>query len=245
MSVYRDMLNKLDNDTGTETPLVSTGTNQVNTGSFRRDLGSLVQLLERYQSANDLRSVMFTNVDAEAGVSSIVTHTAGILGEVYQQDDRSSVLIVDANYRSQTPPMALAGLKRGDALARFMTGDESIEACVQASELTRVDMLLGRSPDSSWMTRLPEKQLRARMQQLREHYRWVLLDMPPMDTPESLTWSAVCDGVILIIEAGKTRRYAAQAAVERMKSHNANLLGCVINKRQQVIPEFIYRWLFK
>lgn len=188
---------------------------------------------------------MFTNVDPEAGVSSIATNTAAILGEVYQQDERSSVLLIDANYRSQSPPLALSGVKQGDALARYMAGNQPLSESIQSSSLTRVDLLLGRSPDSSWMTRLPEKQLKARMQELRETYRWVLLDMPTMDLPESLTWSGVCDGVILVIEAGKTRRYAAHAAVERMKSHNANLLGCVINKRKQVIPEFVYRWLFK
>jgi hypothetical protein len=168
MSVYRDMLNKLEQPGPDQAPPDANAADTPryaaaplgSAGAFRRDLGSLVQLLERYQSANDLRSVMFTNVDPEAGVSSIVNHTAGILGEVYQQDERSSVLLIDANYRSQTPPQVLSGVKQGDALSRYMTGGCPLAECVQQSSLTRVDLLLGRSPDSSWMTRMPEKQLR-------------------------------------------------------------------------------------
>ncbi len=245
MSVYRDMLKKLEEDQGAPQAAPVSAPAPSVLPDFQQDLGNLVRSLERLKSANGIRTVLFTALDPGAGTSTLVHHTAGMLAQVHQKTDQNKVLLIDANYRSTSPPMAAANAVGLDGLPRYVLQEEDLDSCRQTSLLPGVDLLLGRSSEAHWMSRITAERLHSRLELLKERYGWILLDMPSADMPECLSWSGVCDGVVMIVESGRTRRYAAQATVDRLKSHNANLLGCVINKRRQVIPEFIYRWLFK
>jgi len=51
------------------------------------------------------------------------------------------------------------------------------------------------------------------------------------------------DGVILGLEAHRTRRIAARITKERLQAANVRLLGVVLNQRTFPIPEGIYRKL--
>ena len=51
------------------------------------------------------------------------------------------------------------------------------------------------------------------------------------------------DGVILVVEAEKTRWQVALNVKEKILQHGGNLLGVVFNKRQFYIPNFIYKYL--
>jgi Mrp family chromosome partitioning ATPase len=51
------------------------------------------------------------------------------------------------------------------------------------------------------------------------------------------------DGVVLVVEADKTRWPVAQSVKERIIQHGGNVLGMVLNKRRYYIPGFIYNRL--
>ncbi|MFB3123892.1 MAG: cobalamin biosynthesis protein CobQ, partial [Candidatus Binatia bacterium] len=54
---------------------------------------------------------------------------------------------------------------------------------------------------------------------------------------------AKVDGVVLVVESGRTRRQVAFNAKKQLEEAGGKLLGVVLNKRRYYIPEFIYRWL--
>jgi Mrp family chromosome partitioning ATPase len=51
------------------------------------------------------------------------------------------------------------------------------------------------------------------------------------------------DGIVLILEAGATRREAAQAVTADLRTSKIPILGAVLNKRTFPIPEHIYKRL--
>jgi Mrp family chromosome partitioning ATPase len=55
--------------------------------------------------------------------------------------------------------------------------------------------------------------------------------------------SAIADGVVLVVQAGRTKRPVLSRAVELVGKAGGRVLGCVLNRRQLEIPEFIYRRL--
>ena len=58
----------------------------------------------------------------------------------------------------------------------------------------------------------------------------VILDSPPLlPVTDAALLAQRVDGVLLVIEAGRTRRTVAQHAVENLRQINANLLGVVLN----------------
>ncbi len=48
------------------------------------------------------------------------------------------------------------------------------------------------------------------------------------------------DGVIIVVEAEKTRWQVALSLKEKIINNGGNILGLVFNKRQYYIPQFIY-----
>jgi len=79
---------------------------------------------------------------------------------------------------------------------------------------------------------------------LKEHFDLVLVDSPPATTsPDGIAISRHVDGVILVLEAEKTRWPVAIKAKETIEQHGGKLLGVVFNKRQFYIPDSIYRKL--
>jgi Mrp family chromosome partitioning ATPase len=51
------------------------------------------------------------------------------------------------------------------------------------------------------------------------------------------------DGVIVVVEAGKTSRQVARAAKQAIELAGARILGVVLNKRHYFIPGWLYKHL--
>ncbi len=82
------------------------------------------------------------------------------------------------------------------------------------------------------------------MQEVRSRYDLVIIDAPPFaETSNALLLSSIADGVVLIVEAGKTRWQAIRHDINRITAHGAEVLGVILNRRRYYIPEFIYRRL--
>ncbi len=79
---------------------------------------------------------------------------------------------------------------------------------------------------------------------LKEHFDLVIVDSPPATaSPDGIAISRHVDGVVLVLEAEKTRLPVAVKAKETIEKHGGKLLGVVFNKRRYYIPDFIYRRL--
>jgi capsular exopolysaccharide synthesis family protein len=79
---------------------------------------------------------------------------------------------------------------------------------------------------------------------LKERFDLILVDSPPATvSPDGVAISRVVDGVVLVVEAEKTRWPVAENAKETIEKNGGKILGVVFNKRRYHIPEFVYRRL--
>jgi Mrp family chromosome partitioning ATPase len=79
---------------------------------------------------------------------------------------------------------------------------------------------------------------------LRKGFDFVLIDSPPIAlSEETLALVPHADGMILVIQAEKTRSQVASNLKERVTKTGGKVLGCVFNKQRHYIPEWIYRRL--
>lgn len=90
---------------------------------------------------------------------------------------------------------------------------------------------------------LDVKGLRATWQRLRASYDLVVLDSPPVGTALGLALAPTVDGVVLVIEAEKTRVAQAVAARDALIGGGANVLGVVLDKRRYWVPARLWSWL--
>ncbi len=91
---------------------------------------------------------------------------------------------------------------------------------------------------------LDKATFRDRIEQLRGQYDVVIIDCPPILIDGS--WSALLrtvDGIILVVEAERTRSAVLRSTTKMIGEVGGHILGIVFNRRRQYIPRFLYRFL--
>jgi Mrp family chromosome partitioning ATPase len=77
---------------------------------------------------------------------------------------------------------------------------------------------------------------------LRERFDLIIVDSPPAtmfhDGPGIVS---MVDGVVLVVEAEKTRWPVALSVKEKIEQSGGRILGVVFNKRKYYIPKWLYR----
>ena len=80
------------------------------------------------------------------------------------------------------------------------------------------------------------------LQTLRYTYDYVLVDCPSVkESGDAVYLASAVDGVVLVVSAENTRKEQVRNALNTIEMADANILGCVLNKRRYPIPDWIYR----
>lgn len=80
------------------------------------------------------------------------------------------------------------------------------------------------------------------LQTLRFMFDFILVDCSSMkESADAAFFSSAVDGVILVVEADNTRKEQVRSSIASMEMAEANVLGCVLNKRRYPIPDWVYR----
>ena len=83
-----------------------------------------------------------------------------------------------------------------------------------------------------------------RVQALSTSFDYTLIDCPSIKSSyEAALLAPMVDGVILVVEADRTKRDQIQRAQQTIEMANGKLLGLVLNKRRYVVPKWIYKGL--
>lgn len=78
---------------------------------------------------------------------------------------------------------------------------------------------------------------------LREQFDTILVDSSPVLRPGAMAVAGKADGVVLVLEAERTRWPVALSAKATIERSGGTVLGVVLNKRRYPIPDAVYRWL--
>lgn len=133
------------------------------------------------------------------------------------------------------------GLRRewDDSAAGLRERDKDGERVAENLWLVRRDCLTADNPEPpspAW--------LRTRLNELRRQFDYSVVHAPAVGTSnEAALLGQFSDGVVLVLDANRTRRVVARKAIELLQAANAKILGTVLNQRTFPIPEPIYRKL--
>lgn len=80
------------------------------------------------------------------------------------------------------------------------------------------------------------------LQTLRFVFDFILLDCPSLQASgDAALFAEAVNGVIVVVEAERTRKEQVRNTVQTIEMAKGNLLGCVLNKRQYPVPNWLYR----
>jgi len=188
----------------------------------------LYHAIEARLPGRSSRIVLVMGCGQGAGASTVAMNTARMASVAAGR----RVLLL--NTADPVPPhLRLSGRSRSD-------GDDGMD--VRGDENGPPRLFMGALPHEGInLAAVNQDKLRAYWDRLREQLDLVIIDAPPpYASPVGLALAPTADGVVLVLEAERTRASAAAAARDAIRSTGANLLGVVLNKRRYHVPRFLY-----
>jgi receptor protein-tyrosine kinase len=199
----------------------------------------LVQQVFLQQVAEPPRVVVFAGVDHGNGCS----HICAAVAETLATNEGGRVCLVEANFRSPALP-AMFGVANHFGLTEALLRDAPIRSFAKPVYKDRLWLLSSGTLTVDSPNLLTSDNLRSRIAEMRKQFDCVIIDAPPLNPySDAVALGQLSDGLVLVIEADSTRREAASAATETLRSAKVPILAAVLNKRTFPIPEKIYSLL--
>jgi capsular exopolysaccharide synthesis family protein len=191
-------------------------------GAAQEQYRKLAAILHHAQGERGVKVIMTSSALPSEGKSLTAVNLALTLAESYQR----RVLLIDADLRRPTvqrifgiPP--IAGLNDG-----LKASEDRPMALTTVSE--RLFVLPAGRPEADPMSGLTSDRMRRLITQAATSFEWVIVDSPPVGLlPDASLLSAIVDGVLLVVRAGKAPFSLVKRTVESI-SHE-RILGVVMN----------------
>ena len=203
------------------------------------DMLQLYQSVHGHSSANAAKIFQFIGSTTREGTSTLAREFARTIALRLGK----SVLLLDAD-----PELPSHGRAFNINITRGMRevikeGASVVEALYRVDETS---LFVGAfSVNSAYGAEIFDSpKIDAIWEQLRKRFDVVIVDTPPGNS--SPVGFAVCrtvDGVIIVVEAEKTRWPLVVATKKRILQNGGTILGVALNKRKYHIPDWVYRRL--
>jgi len=186
----------------------------------------IVENLSNAIDAKQLQQIALVGATPKVGTSTVARQ----LAETLALANRNVLLItVHADAENETAPVDVhAALGLGQPAQKGLT----------LKEITSHNLPYPASDE--------EEDFAQVMQQLAQQYNVILWDLPPTgQAVQSRMVGHYTQGVVLVVEAGKSRWQSANYAVEHLRLSGCKILGVILNKKKAYIPNCLYKLFFR
>ena len=185
-----------------------------------------------------IKTLLFSSSIEGEGTSTVLISFAITLAS---RGDK--VLLVDANLRNPTLHN-LFNLDKKGGLTEVLLEENTLMDVIKQTKFTNLSVITSGIPHSNSFSIFESKSFDSFIEQMKARADWVLFDSPPINTyNDSSTLADKMDGVVMVVEAEKTRWEVAQSAKERIENGKVKILGVILNKRELYIPRWAYKML--
>ena len=153
--------------------------------------------------------------------------TCANLGVVLAQAGKST-FIVDCDFRR--PVMhRFFGLRNLHGIVEVLVGEERLQAVWQ-EQLEGLKVVTVDSIPPNQVDIMGSQRMSGFLTSARERFDYVLVDAPPIrPVSDAAILATQADGVLLVLDAQKSRKGAVQQAVRSLEAVGAKILGTVMN----------------
>jgi non-specific protein-tyrosine kinase len=158
------------------------------------------------------------------------TLTAINLAISFSHQFNKTVLLVDGDIRKPTIHKFM-GLEDGAGLADCLVDKKSITDGLVNPGMDRIVILRGGKPHTNSAELLGSEKMKALLKEMKERYpeRFIIFDTSSVLTSaDPLVLANLVDGILLVVEAEKTKKEDVQKVLEMFK--NKPVIGTVFNK---------------
>lgn len=206
---------------------------------FRRSLMNLRNSIDSEMKAREHRVIMFTSAVKGEGKTIITAYLARILA----MGSSEKILVVDCAVNN--PQMhELFGVPNERGILNFLSGNMELPDVVQELDPGVLDIVTAGPVKSADITQplFNSERMGQFINHVNELYDYVLIDTSAiLEAPETPIIGSYSSGIVIVIQAGKTKREVIKRAMLMMQKLDGEFIGSVLNRKKYYIPEFIYR----
>jgi capsular exopolysaccharide synthesis family protein len=186
--------------------------------------------------AKNLKTLLITDAEGSEDTVKIIANLSAVLA--YKAGHK--VLIIDANLR--TPEVSkIFKISNVPGLADVLEGKISFEDAVQNLD-SNLTVLPAGETILNPINLLESSTMSDLIKRIQGKYDLIFINSADLKNfIDAVVLSSVIDGVILVVNEGKTRRHVVKNAIIPLEQKKVNILGIILNNRKYVIPKIIYK----
>lgn len=171
----------------------------------------------------ELRKIMVTSSNPAEGKSTTIANIAILYA---QQGKR--VLLVDADLRKPTVHVTFS-LPNKVGLSNVLTNTVPLKEAVYATDVDNLYVLTCGPIPPNPTDLLGSKSMDKLLEAVLEVFDMVIFDAPPiLPVTDPLVLSRKCDGVVLVVRSGSTKKEELKKAKDGLEKAQAKVLGAVL-----------------
>ena len=176
-------------------------------------------------SSKDVKTIVVTSAFENQGKSFISFHLAYSLSQVGKR-----VLLVDTDMRKSVLQrrMGLEGVKLG--LSEYLSGNAELGQVIYDVGIPNMHVLFSGKLVPNASALLSAKWLENLCTEVRDSYDYIIFDTPPICVVgDAAIVASFCDGALLVVENGVTKKKTLAQMKSEMDKVGANVIGVVQN----------------
>ncbi len=193
------------------------------------------QILHRTRHKGHNTIMVTSALEGEGKTTTAINLAASIAKEVNQ-----TVLLVDMDLRNPNIHRYL-GCNTEKGLSDYLQGNASLPELLINPGLAKMVVLPAGKPLRASTEILGSPKMERLVEEMKHRYpeRYVIFDCPPVLTvADALVFGSYVDGVILVVQAGRTTRGQVRKAVELLEG--TNIVGLVMNRMREEQQSYYY-----
>lgn len=177
-------------------------------------------------AGDDIKVVCVTSCMPNEGKSS----TSYEMARSFAQNGKRTLLI-DADLRKSVMKNKHKRGKVRLGLTHYLAGKTSFDEALCITDEQDFFVLFAGPVPPNPSELLGNKNFTTMIEQCRKTFDMVIIDTPPLGSViDTAVVSKVCDGAVIVIEAGKISYAFAKRVKEQLSKTGCRILGCVLNK---------------
>jgi succinoglycan biosynthesis transport protein ExoP len=232
---------------------LSSGLRQRNGGSVDREVfldDSQSWLTEIYRqlrtsmllsgAPGTLQTILVTSSMPGEGKTTAAINTALSLART-----RARVLLIDADTRNPRVHKQF-GLENEDGLSSILAranAQPDLLSWIEQDRASGLWVLTAGPPDPNFTELLGSDRIRQLLKELGIFFEYIVIDSPPVaHFADGVLLAQMVDGVLLVVNSGKTRREVVRQSQQLLRDVGANIIGVVLNNVK--VPPFEYGYYY-
>ena len=177
-------------------------------------------------SGRDVKTIVVTSCMAHEGKTTVSFEMSKSLAEANKK-----VLVIDADLRKSVTVSRYTKERGVCGLSQILSGQVALEQAIYRTQIPGLDIVFAGPYPPNPTELVGSPAFRELLDEKRDAYDYIIVDAAPLGLViDAAVMSSVCDGALIVINAGHVKYRVAQGVKEQLEKSGCKILGVVLNQ---------------